>query len=145
MSTPQSKPKGRIIGPAVDTFMAAVPWTKNRTAVVYRRAHAGREYVRIRTFNRHLVKNCWYPTKRFYMIPFEYADFLGRAIIAAARGQHSGPMPDWYADFEKQYKAESWKKTDDKAEPNNNADAEGLLDLDADGDDADWDVDDGER
>ncbi len=45
-----------IIGPAVDEFRAAVPWTKNRMVIVYHRRHAGREYIRMRTFNRHQVK-----------------------------------------------------------------------------------------
>ena len=90
---------------AVDTFAAAVPWTKNRMVIVYHRCHAGREYIRLRTFNRHQVKGCWYPAPRFYMVPIEHAKELGSAIIAAGRGQSRGPAPEWYADFEKQYAA----------------------------------------
>ena len=42
--------------PATDTFMAAVPWPKNRMVVVFRRERNGREYVRCRTFNRRQIK-----------------------------------------------------------------------------------------
>lgn len=94
-----------IIGPAVDEFRAAVPWTKNRMVIVYHRRHAGREYIRLRTFNRHQLKGCWYPAPRFYMVPIECAVTLGKAIIAAAEGKPFGPEPEWYRDFEKQYKA----------------------------------------
>ena len=101
-----------IIGPAVDQFRAAVPWTKNRMVIVYHRRHAGREYIRLRTFNRHQVKGCWYPAPRFYMVPIEHAEELGNAIIAAGRGRSPGPMPEWYADFEKQYEARAWRNND---------------------------------
>ncbi len=94
-----------IIGPAVDQFMAAVPWTKNRMVIIYHRRHAGRNYIRLRTFNRHQVKGCWYPAPRFYMVPIAHAEELGSAIIAASRGQSRGPAPEWWADFEKQYAA----------------------------------------
>ena len=104
-----------IIGKVVDTFMAAVPWTKNRMVIVYHRLHAGREYIRLRTFNRHQVKGCWYPAPRFYMVPIEHAEQLGQAIMAAGRGRSHGPMPEWYADFEKQYEARAWR---DAAEDN---------------------------
>ncbi len=99
-----------IIGPAVDEFRAAVPWTKNRMVIVYHRRHAGREYIRMRTFNRHQVKGCWYPAPRFYMVPIDHAEELGIAIIAAGRGRSPGPMPEWYADVEKQYKARAWRE-----------------------------------
>ncbi len=101
-----------IIGPAVDEFRAAVPWTKNRMVIVYHRRHAGREYIRMRTFNRHQVKGCWYPAPRFYMVPIDHAEELGSAIIAAGRGRSPGPMPEWYADFEKQYKARAWRENE---------------------------------
>ena len=89
----------------VDTFLAAVPWTKHRTVIIYLREHGGRRYVRLRTFNRHREKGCWYPSPRFYMVPIECAATLGKAIIAAAEGRRLGPEPDWYRDFEKQYAA----------------------------------------
>lgn len=101
-----------IIGPAVDEFRAAIPWTKNRMVIVYHRLHAGREYIRLRTFNRHQVKGCWYPAPRFYMVPIEHAEELGRAIIAAGRSQSRGSAPEWYADFEKQYKTLAWQRKD---------------------------------
>ncbi len=99
-----------IIGPAIDHFRAAVPWTKNRMVIVYHRRHAGREYIRMRTFNRHQVKGCWYPAPRFYMVPIDHAEELGNAIIAAGRDRSSGPMPEWVADFEKQYEARAWRE-----------------------------------
>ena len=99
-----------IIGPAVDKFMAAVPWTKNRMVIIYHRLHAGREYVRLRTFNRHRIKGCWYPAPRFYMVPIEHAEQLGNAIIAASHGRSRDPAPEWYADFEKQYNSRAWQK-----------------------------------
>lgn len=89
----------------VDTFLAAVPWTKRRSAIIYMREHGGRRYVRIRTFNRHRTKGCWYPTKRFYMVPLDCATDLGNAILAAAQGKPFGPQPEWWEDFEKQYAA----------------------------------------
>ncbi len=56
--------QSNIFKPATDTFMAAVPWTKNRMVVVFRRERNGREYVRCRTFNRHQLKKIWYPSPR---------------------------------------------------------------------------------
>ena len=85
--------------------MAAVPWTKRRMALVYKREHGARTYIQVRTFNRHQTKGCWYPGGRFYTVPIECAATLGEAIIAAAEGKKFGPEPDWYRDFEKQYKA----------------------------------------
>ncbi len=88
----------------VDTFLAAVPWTKRRTVIIYLREHGGRRYVRLRTFNRHREKGCWYPAPRFYTVPIDNAAALGKAIIAASEGRPFGPRPDWWADFEKQYR-----------------------------------------
>ena len=89
----------------VDTFMAAVPWTKNRMVVIFLREHSGRRHVRLRTFNRHQTKGCWYPAPRFYTIPIEKAENLDRAIIAASKGRPFGWEPEWWRDFEKQYAA----------------------------------------
>ena len=116
---PRSNRSG-VLHPAVDTFMGAVQWTKNRMVIVYLRKHAGREYVRLRTFNRHQVKGVWYPAPRFYMVPIASAKQLGETIMAAAAGEQRGPVPAWYFDFEKQYNARSWQKPSDE-EP---ADAE---------------------
>ncbi len=104
--------KKNILGPAIDKFMAAIPWTKDRMVIIYHRLHAGKEYIRLRTFNRHQVKGCWYPAQRFYMVPLASSEQLGNAIIAAGRGQ-GGPMPEWYPDFEKQYNSRAWQKQDD--------------------------------
>ena len=106
-----------IFKPASDTFMAAVPWTKNRTVVVFRRERNGREYVRCRTFNRHQRKRVWYPSPRFYMVPVDCAEELGKAIIAAARGEKFGQPPGWWFDFLKQYEAGDWRKNPVAKEP----------------------------
>ena len=92
----------------IDTFLAAVPWTKRRTVIIYLREHGGRRYVRLRTFNRHQVKGCWYPAPRFFMVPIEHAPDLGRAILSAAQGKPFGTEPEWYRDFEKQYERRAW-------------------------------------
>ena len=60
-------------------------------------------YVRLRTFNKHRTKDCWYPTKRFYMIPLDSAAALGEAIVAASKGKPCGPEPKWWTGFEEQY------------------------------------------
>lgn len=110
-----SDKKGCVGGLPIDTFMDCVSWTKNRMVIIYHRLHAGKEYIRLRTFHRHQVKGCWYPAQRFYMIPLASARELGNAIIAAGRGK-SSPMPEWYADFEKQYNERAWQKQDDSCE-----------------------------
>ena len=46
------------------------------------------------------------------MVPIGHAEELGSAIIAAGRGRSPGPMPEWYADFEKQYEARAWQCDD---------------------------------
>lgn len=99
------QPKKSTIFETVDTLRAAVPWTKRRMVLVFLRQHGGRQYIQLRTFNRHQVKGCWYPGRRFYTVPIECADMLGQAIQAAASGEKFGQEPDWYRDFEKRYTA----------------------------------------
>ena len=94
----------------VDTFMAAVPWTKNRMVIIYQREHAGRKYIRLRTFNRHQVKGVWYPTKRFFMVPMQSATILGNAILEVAKGNPLGNRPSWWDKFEEQYSAYSSRR-----------------------------------
>jgi hypothetical protein len=77
-----------------DQFIAAVPWGNWRAVLVYLRQHGGREWVRLRTWNKHRKKLVWYPTKRYFVIPIENADALVNAITAAVRG-NSSPKPDW--------------------------------------------------
>ena len=114
MRNAKHRSNGGVLRPAVDTFMGAVPWTKNRMVIVYLREHAGRKYVKLRTFNRHRVKGMWYPTRRFYMVPIASARRLGETIMAAAAGEQRGPVPAWYFDFEKQYNARSWQEPADE-------------------------------
>ncbi len=97
--------KATSIFETVDTFLSAIPWTRNRMVLVFLREHGAREYIQVRTFNRHQVKGCWYPAPRFYMVPLECAAQLGQALIAAAKGRPFGAEPEWYRDFEKQYAA----------------------------------------
>ena len=91
----------------LDTFLAAVPWTKHRTIIIYLREHGGRRYVRLRTFNKHRTKGMWYPAPRFYMVPIDRAEDLGRAIIEASQGRPFGPQPEWWADYQAEYR--EWK------------------------------------
>ena len=95
MTGPNEGHKADILATA-DTFIAAVPWGKWRTVLVFRREHGGRTYIRLRTWNRHRAKRVWYPTDRFFVIPVEDADNLAEAIRAAARGEAKRKMPAWY-------------------------------------------------
>lgn len=94
---------GASIFDTIDTFVSAVPWTQNRMVLVFLREHGGRMFVRLRTFNRHRTKGCWYPSRRYFVIPQECANDLAVAIQAAADGLLVEPPPDWYHDFQKQY------------------------------------------
>ena len=78
----------------VDEFVRIVPWGRRRVVFVFRRHHAGRTFIRLRTWNRHRAKRVWYPTKRSFVIPIDHADALARAIQAAARGE-TGRKPGW--------------------------------------------------
>ena len=80
-----------------------------------RRERNGRQYVRCRTFNRHQIKKIWYPSPRFYMVPVDCAEELGKAIVAAARGEQYGQVPGWWCDFDKQYQAGEWRRQPEAA------------------------------
>ena len=118
MATMPRKQVGKTRSPhpvlGTTELVAAVPWGRWRSVLVFRRQHTGRTWIRFRTFNRHQVKGCWYPAPRFYMVPIDHAEELGSAIIAAGRGRSPGPMPEWYVDFEKQYEARAWKNEADE-------------------------------
>ncbi len=88
-----------------DELVAAVPWGRWRSVLVYRRQHAGRTWIRLRTFNKHRIKEYWYPSRRYFVVPLDCALNLAEAITAAASGKRLGPEPDWYRNFEKQYAA----------------------------------------
>ena len=60
--------------------------------------------------NRHRLKKVWYPSPRFYMVTVDCAAELGKAIIAAARGEPYGNPPGWWPDFIKQYEAGAWRR-----------------------------------
>jgi hypothetical protein len=38
------------------------------------------------------------------MVPIEHAEELGKEIIAASKGRPFGDPPEWWADFEKEYR-----------------------------------------
>ena len=78
----------------VDTFMACVPWDERRVVLVYRRTHGGREYIRLRTWNRHGTNGWWYPTRRFFVIPHRNAERLADALRLAFR-REAEPKPEW--------------------------------------------------
>ncbi len=61
----------------------------------------GLEYVRLRTFNRHKTKGCWYPSPRYFVVPMEVAEILADAITLASWGEQSSDPPDWWHNFEK--------------------------------------------
>ena len=84
----------------VDTFLAAIPWTKRRAIIISLREHDGRHYVRLRSFNRHRRMGCWHPSPRFFMVPLDCAEALGKAIISASRGEPFGTEPEWWEEFE---------------------------------------------
>ena len=78
----------------VDTFIKAIPWGKSRSVLVYHRRHGARSYVRIRTWNLHRTKGVWYPSRRFFVVPFEHAADLGDAMFEARFGVFS-EKPAW--------------------------------------------------
>ena len=82
-----------------------MPWGRWQSVIVYRRQHAGRIWLRLRTFNKHRTKGCWYPSPRFFVVPLDCASGLAKAIAAGASGKQFGPKPEWYAEFERQYAA----------------------------------------
>ena len=107
-----TKPEPSIFE-TVDELVGAIPWTRRRMVLGYLRQHGARTFGRMRTFNKHRVKGCWYPSPRFYVVPLECAKSLARAIESAADGNAFGEEPDWYRDFEKQYNARPFSSTDD--------------------------------
>ncbi len=99
MATTTQPKRGRPFE-TFDEFVDAVPWGETRTVLVYRRKHGWREYVRLRTWNRHREKGCWYPSRRFFIIPLERADDLAGAILSASAGD-SYDKPDWLVEHER--------------------------------------------
>ena len=85
----------------IDEFMAVVPWGGARMVLVHRRQHAGRVYVRLRTWNKHRTKRVYYPSKRSFVIPVQNASALADAIEQAACGVAS-PKPEWFLEREQE-------------------------------------------
>ena len=103
----------------LDTFLAAISWTKNRTVIVYLREDRGRRFVRLRTLSKRKTGGPWCRTVRSYMLPIEIAATLGEALIAAGMGEPYGDPPDWWADFEAAYPERGARKA---AEAENQSD-----------------------
>lgn len=78
----------------IDEFVAAITWGENRVALVYRRRHGGRTFVRVRIWNQHRERKVWYPTKRAFVIPIQNVEGLVGALRSAAGGK-LGSKPDW--------------------------------------------------
>ena len=85
----------------IDTFISEVPWAKSRSVLVHRRTWGCREYVRLRTWNRHREKHVWYPSTRSFIIPIGRAEDLAAAIHSAAQGEASD-KPDWLLAWERE-------------------------------------------
>ncbi len=83
----------------VDTFVCEVPWSENRTVLVHRRRHGWREYVLLRTWNRHRKLGLRYPTTRGFVIPLDRAIGLANALEMADAGVFL-PEPAWLLDPE---------------------------------------------
>jgi len=100
-----------------DELIGHVEWGENRQVLVFKRDYAGKSYVRLRVFNRHKAKGCYYPTPRSFHVALESAFELGQVIARAAQGRQSQPPPVWWpafmAQYEHQGKATSakWKRT----------------------------------
>ena len=91
-TTTESKPAQPLA--CVDEFVGAVQWSETRTVLAHRREQGWREYVRLRTWNRHREKGCWYPSRRFYIIPIERVDELVCLLLSALAGDQE-EKPDW--------------------------------------------------
>ena len=90
-------------GKAIDTVLTSVAWKPHRTVIVPRREFGGKSFVRLHTFNLHKTYGTWYPSPRFFMIPLEHADQIGRAIIGAAHGKALDGPPAWWEGFQEAY------------------------------------------
>ncbi len=81
----------------LDTFIADVPISERMRAVVYRREHNGKTYVRWRICHYNCREGGFYFDKwgRYGVIPVESAEDFGEAIIASANGEQLDPKPEW--------------------------------------------------
>ena len=81
-----------------DKFIACVEWDHpNRALIVHRRSHGGREFVRVRIWNRHLKSRFWYPSRKAFVVPVSQVKSLIEALRAAAAGKTRGGKPTWFA------------------------------------------------
>ena len=88
-----------------DELMGHVEWDRNRQVLVFARTVGDRRFVRMRVFNRHTRKGCYYPAPRAFQVSQECAGELGLAIARAAEGCKSTAPPEWWPEFEEQYPA----------------------------------------
>ena len=83
-NAPTPDPESAACDDECDEFIAAVPWDEHRTILMFIHEFRYYELVRWRTWNLHRVKNVWYPTKRFFMLPLDKAAALAGAIREAS-------------------------------------------------------------
>ena len=86
-----------------DELMGHVEWGDNRQVLVFRRDYAGNSYIRVRVFNKHRQRSCFYPSPRAFQVGLESAFELGQIIARAAQCRESNPPPEWWAEFQEQY------------------------------------------
>ena len=81
-----------------DVFIDCVDWDhENRALIVHRRSHGGREFVRVRIWNRHQTSRYWYPSRKAFVVPVSQVESLIKALGAAADGKTRGDKPYWFA------------------------------------------------
>lgn len=90
-----------------DVLLGSVPLTDTRVVVVYLNERGGREYVRVSTYAKNRKKGHWYLTKAYYTVRIECAAALGQALIDASQGRPFGDEPEWWADYQAEYR--EWK------------------------------------
>ncbi|UCC31058.1 MAG: hypothetical protein JSU86_02040 [Phycisphaerales bacterium] len=84
-------------------FVTCVPWGRWVAILVHRARHQGHKYVRIRRWNKHRKKLCWYPTTRGFTLPAEHCEDLARALVTAAGGTPPTNPPTWLREFHEAY------------------------------------------
>ena len=86
-ATMTAKSKKPSVTETVDLLTSIVPWGKGRAVLVFRRTHAGKTYIKLRTWNYTLRYKKWYPSKRFFVMPIGNAHRLADAIHNAVDGK----------------------------------------------------------
>ena len=83
-----------------EIFLGEIKLSPSRVSLVYRGTHHGRDYIRMRVWNRHKTKGVWYPCRyRSFVFPAEHADEMGETLLAGARSIGT-EKPDWLIERE---------------------------------------------